>query len=175
LVGTVSPPQKQNDDAEAVWVEASVTPSILTGNTAGVYTRTNQGPTVAKLNSTSGVGGTNAAMSIQKFLPISNIRGTKSVTLSCQIKVWSLDKPIHVPNELQPSPNSTNTDEASDFNLSEHMEEARQNDLFTDVTLVANGKEFKAHKVVLALTVSIFQDSLLYSLVRSRNAWLHHW
>ena len=36
------------------------------------------------------------------------------------------------------------------------MEEARQNDLFTDVTLVADGKEFKAHKVVLASQSQFF-------------------
>jgi hypothetical protein len=147
-----SPPQKQNDDAEAVWVEASVTPNILTGNvTSPGLGHPNQGP--IKLNC---VGGTNV-MSFQNFMPISKVRGSKSVTFSCQIKVWSLDKPVHVPKELQPSPNSANTDEVSDFNLSEHMEEARQNGLFTDVTLVAEGKEFKAHKVVLASQSQFFK------------------
>ena len=60
--------------------------------------------------------------------------------------------------------NSTNTDESSDFNLSKHMEEACQNDLFTDVTLVADGKEFKAHKVVLATQSQFFKT-------RFSNRW----
>jgi hypothetical protein len=37
------------------------------------------------------------------------------------------------------------------------MEEARQSDLFTDVTVVADGKEFKAHKVVLASQSQFFK------------------
>ena len=43
-----------------------------------------------------------------------------------------------------------------EFNLSKVMDEARRSDLFTDVTLVvADGKEFKAHKAVLASLKSI--------------------
>ena len=38
------------------------------------------------------------------------------------------------------------------------MEEARQNDLFTDVVLVADGKEYKAHKVVLASQSQFFSS-----------------
>ena len=37
------------------------------------------------------------------------------------------------------------------------MEEAHQNDLFTDVTLIADGKEFKAHKVILASQSQFFK------------------
>ena len=44
------------------------------------------------------------------------------------------------------------------------MKEARQNDLFTDVTLVADGKEFKAHKVVLASQSQFFKT-------RFANRW----
>ena len=157
-----------NDDAEAVWVETRLTPSIDTRMC--LYTR--QGPT--KLHSHKptpfslggGIvspGGVNV-MSFQNALSISKVQGSKCVTFSCQIKVWSLDTPIHVPKELQPSVNFTNTDEPSDFNLSKHMEEARQNELFTDVTLVADGKEFKAHKVVLASQSQFFKT-------RFSNRW----
>ena len=45
----------------------------------------------------------------------------------------------------------------SDFDLGKRMEEARQNGLFTNVTLVADGKEFKAHKVVLASQSQFFK------------------
>ena len=41
------------------------------------------------------------------------------------------------------------------------MEEACQNDLFTDVTLEASGKEFKAHKVVLASQSQFLRHVLL--------------
>ena len=36
------------------------------------------------------------------------------------------------------------------------MEDARHNDRYTDVTLVAEGKHFKVHKVVLATQSSFF-------------------
>ena len=78
-------------------------------------------------------------------LETSKVCGSECVIFKCEIKVWSLDKPVHVGSD--PSPLSPMK---SDFNLGIHTEEARQNDLFTDVTLVADGKEFKAHKVVLA-------------------------
>ena len=152
--------QKQkDDDDEDVWVEANLTPSILTRSMAGVEvcTRTFQEPTKLRLYKPkpAGIlplqdtGGTNV-ITFNRFLRMSKINGSKSVSFSCQIKVWSLDKPIHVANELLPSPDTTNADKLSDFSLSRFMEEARQNSLFTDVTLVADGKEFKAHKVVLA-------------------------
>ena len=169
-VSSPPPPTQteQNDDAEAVWVEARLTPSIDTRMTLGLHTR--QGPTKLDshnkppLLSFSGASCGVNVMSFQNALSISKIFGSKSVTFSCQIKVWSLDTPIHVSNKLQSLPNSTNTDESSDFNLSKHMEEARQNDLFTDVTLVADRKEFKAHKVVLASQSQFFKT-------RFSNRW----
>ena len=158
---------EQNDDAEAVWVEARLTPSIDTHMTLCLHTC--QGPTKLDSHNKPSLSFSGAScgvnvMSFQNALSISKLLRSKSVTFSCQIKVWSLDTPIHVSNELQPSSNSTNTDEASDFNLSKHMEEARQNDLFTDVTLIADGKEFKAHKVVLASQSQFFKT-------RFSNRW----
>ena len=87
----------------------------------------------------------------QHFLATSKICGSNSVTLECEIKVWLLDKPVHVNKE--PLPLSSK----SDFDLGKHMEEACQNGLFTDVTLVADEKEFKAHKVVLASQSQFFK------------------
>ena len=48
----------------------------------------------------------------------------------------------------------------SDFDLGKRMEEARQNGLFTDVTLVADGKEFK---VVLASQSQFFKTLMFAS------------
>ena len=45
----------------------------------------------------------------------------------------------------------------SNFSLSRLMEEARRNNLFTDITLVADGKEFKAHEVILASHSQFFK------------------
>ena len=160
----------QKDDEEDVWVEANLTPSVQPGSLTGIVshktsvcTRTFQGPTklhLHKAQKTSSLlpdaGGTNV-ITFNQFLKMAKIHGSRSVTLSCQIKVWSLDKAVHVTNELQPSPNATNADKTSDFSLSKCMEEARQNSLFTDVTLVADGKEFKAHKVVLASQSQFFK------------------
>lgn len=85
-------------------------------------------------------------MIFKRFLPLSAIRGSQSVTFECEIKVWLLGKPIH---EEPPTLQSITSE--SDFNLSKIMNKARHEKLFTDVTLVvADRKEFKAHKVVLA-------------------------
>ena len=63
------------------------------------------------------------------------------------------DDPVHEkPTSLQLAAN------APEFNLSKIMEEARQKNLFTDVTIiVADGVEFKAHKVVLAAQSHFFK------------------
>ena len=73
----------------------------------------------------------------QRFLAAFKIRGSNSVTLECEIKVWLLDKPVHVNKE----PLSLSS--KSDFNLGKRMEEACQNNLFTDVTLVADERNSK--------------------------------
>ena len=78
----------------------------------------------------------------------------------CEIKVWSLDEPIHITKDASPFSFMNK----SNFNLSKCMEEARQSNLFTDVTLVADGKEFKAHKVILASQSHFFKS-------RFSNRW----
>lgn len=77
-------------------------------------------------------------------------------TFTCDIKVWSLDEPVHV--HKKPSGSLQLTNSVLEFNLGKHLEEARRNNLFTDVTIVvAERKEFKAHKVVLASQSDFFK------------------
>ena len=147
--GLVQHPRERAGDSQmdtrSVWVEASLTPFITTGDTMSKCARISQGPVCYHRP------GRSNAICFQRFLAASKIRGSNSVTLECEIKVWSLDKPVHVNKE----PLSLSS--KSRFNLSKCMEEARQNDLFTDVTLVADGKEFKAHKVILASQSQFFK------------------
>ena len=157
--------RKQNPDDEDIWVEANLKlPTIVAEKKSKFHaipgaTYTSKGPTKLPGSSNRSTGffvsPAPIVISFQRFLPISKLCGSQSVTFECEIKVWSLDKPIHVTKELKPSPNSINR---SDFDLSKCMEEARQNSLFTDVTLVvADRKEFKAHKVVLASQSQFFK------------------
>ena len=77
-------------------------------------------------------------------LPLFKVQDSQSMTFECEIKVCS-EEPSLPTNK-------------SNFSLSRFMEEARQSNLFTDVTLVADGgKEFKAHKVVLASQSQFFK------------------
>ena len=101
-------------------------------------------------------------VSFYQPLETSKVRSSESVIFKCEITVWSLDKPVHVGKD--PSPLSAPSTMKSDCNLGVHMEEARQNGLFTDVTLIADGKEFKAHKVVLASQSQFFKT-------RFANRW----
>ena len=158
-------------DNEDIWVEASLKPpTIITRKNSKLFSRglsgikyASQGPTklpksaVASNNRFSvrcDDGGLNV-ISFNYFLATSKVRNSESVMFECEIKVWSLDKPIHVTKDA--SPFSSEFTNQSNFNLSKCMEEARQSHLFTDVTLVADGKEFKAHKVVLASQSHFFK------------------
>ena len=136
--------QQREADVQSVWVEVSLTPLISTGDTVSKCTRISQRPVCCILSDSN-------VIRFQRFLAASKIRGSNSVTLECEIKVWLLDKPVHVNKE----PFSLLS--KSDFDLGKHMEEARQNDLFTAVTLVADGKEFKAHKAILASQSQFFK------------------
>ena len=95
-------------------------------------------------------------ISFKRFLALSAVQGSQCVTFDCEIKVWLLNDPVHVTK--YPSLSSPTSINKLDFNLSKCMEEARQSSLFTDVTLVAaDGKGFKAHKVVLASQSQFFK------------------
>ena len=162
--------QTQNDDDEDVWVEAKLKlePSSFGPN----FGSASQGPTKLCLPkpNVSGLFGSPSlpvanndasVITFKRFLTTFGVETSQSFV--CEIKVWSLDKPIHVTKKLLlSSPESTNE---SHFSLSKYMEEARQNNLFTDVTLiVADRKEFKAHKVVLASQSQFFKT-------RFSNRW----
>ena len=79
------------------------------------------------------------------------LQSSECVIIDCEIKVWQLGYPKHKePISLKVT--------LPEFNLSQVMDEARQSNLFTDVTLVvADGKEFKAHKAVLASQSPFFK------------------
>ena len=62
--------------------------------------------------------------------------------LHYHIYVYRLEKPTHSVTVAQVK--------APEFDISKVLEDARHNDQYTDVTLVAEEKEFKAHRVVLA-------------------------
>ena len=80
-----------------------------------------------------------------------SLQSSECVIIDCEIAVWQLECPKHIePISLKPP--------LPEFNLSKVMDEARQSNLFTDVTLVvADGKEFKAHKAVLASQSPFFK------------------
>ena len=105
-----------------------------------------------------GLGGLQApildnTLCFKHFLSFSDTRGSQSVVFECQIKVWSLDAPVHTNPQSLPCVAPVHK-----FNLSNIMDQARKDELFTDVTIVAaDGKEFKAHKVVLAAQSSFFK------------------
>ena len=167
--------QQQDEDSATVWVEASLKPNItiitkkhskLFQHTVPVAKCTSriQRPRKVSLQPKDffiDYDDSNAVL-FNQYLETSKVRGSEGVIFKCEIKVWSLDKPVHV--DKDPSPLSAPSITKSDFNLGVHMEEARQNDLFTDVTLVADGKEFKAHKVVLASQSQFFKT-------RFANRW----
>ena len=86
-------------------------------------------------------------------LSYQNLQSSECVIIDWEIKVWQIDYPKHKePISLKP------TFDLPEFNLSKVMEDARHSSLFTDVTLVvADGKEFKAHKAVLASQSPFFK------------------
>lgn len=97
-------------------------------------------PTAHGLASTSAGGDTNV-IAFKRCLPLSKVQDSKSIVVECEIKVYS--------KEPRPMPTG--------FSFSKYMDEARRSNLFTDVTLVADGQEFKAHKVVLASQSQFFK------------------
>ena len=76
---------------------------------------------------------------------LSNYRDGNDLTIYCRIFVRELEIPVHT---IAPAIADYGT-QAPKFDLSKVMEGARQNGQCTDVILVTEGKEFKAHKVVL--------------------------
>ena len=75
----------------------------------------------------------------------------EDLIIHCHIFVNKLEQPVHVVNI------PANEIQTPTFDLCRLMEDARHNDYYTDVTLVTDGKQFKAHKVVLAIQSSVFE------------------
>ena len=123
----------RTDNSKAVWVEAilRLQSSNFDHLTEFEPTPFSQGP--AELSTSA-----NNEMTFEHCLPLSKVQDSQSMVMKCEIKVS--------PKALPPPTNKPNL---------RFMEEARQNDLFTDVVLVADGK---AHKVVLASQSQFFSS-----------------
>ena len=76
-----------------------------------------------------------------------------NLIIHCHIIVNGLDTPIHAINQLP----AVEIMAAPIHDLSRVLEDARHKDRYTDVTIVTEGKEFKAHKVVLATQSPFFE------------------
>ena len=135
-------PHTKIEQVEQVWVEARLKiPPIVTGELR-------ERPTcIAKTKHT---------ISFSRCLLLSKLRDSDDVTFECKIKVWQLDKPVHKQQESLLQANKSIS--FPEFNLSKLLLEDRQNNFFTDVTIVAaDKKEFRAHKVVLAYQSKFFK------------------
>ena len=127
-----------------VWVEARLKSqsSNFDNLTEFEATSVSEGPTKLCLlikQKQSGLADSNA-ITFKQCLPLFKVQDSESITFKCEIKVCPKEPALK-----------------TNFSLSKFMEEARQQNLFTDVTLVADGKEFKAHKVVLATQSQFFK------------------
>lgn len=151
-------PEDQVEEA-ALWSEVQLKPPAILDSMGsfmpigpGQGQTTSLGPTKLWVSRLSWQIGN---LCFKHFLPLSQLSGSQCVIFDCQIKVWFLDDPVH---EVHSSLSLPDPSTQCDFNLCKIMEEARRNGLFTDVTLaVAEGKEFKAHKVVLAAQSHFFK------------------
>jgi hypothetical protein len=131
-----------SDNSKAIWVEARLRsqPSNFDDLTEFEATPFSQGPTELSSSANSGT----CILTFEQCIPLFKVQDSRSIVVECVIKV----------SPEAPPPLLTNK---HNFSLSRFMEEARQNDLFTDVVLVAEGKEYKAHKVVLASQSQFFK------------------
>ena len=93
-------------------------------------------------------------------------------TFEFTIRVWLLDKPVHVDKEQEHLNRSIHVPE---FNLGKRLEEDRRNNLFTDVTIVtADKKEFRAHKVILASQSKFFKTRFSSRWMTTRHQYPTH-
>ena len=101
------------------------------------------------------------------YLPFSNINGDEltinheylyngDLVIVCDITVTHLDNPVHATR----TSTQVETLKVASFDLPRMMDDARQRDRYTDVTIVTKEKEFKAHKVVLACQSAFFETCL---------------
>ena len=94
---------------------------------------------------------------------LSNYRDGNDLTVYCHIFVRELENPVHT---IAPAIADYGT-QVPKFDLSKVMEGARQNGQCTDIILVTEGKEFKAHKVVLVSQSPFFAT-------RFEERWTEH-
>ena len=80
-----------------------------------------------------------------------NYTDGEDLIIHCHIFVNELDNPVHVVKKSEVEDNVSPR-----FDLPKLTEEARHNDCYTDVTLMTEGKHFKAHEVDLATQSSFF-------------------
>ena len=89
------------------------------------------------------------------YIPINELctyQNGDDLILHYHIYVYQLEKPTHSVTVAQVK--------APEFDISKVLEDARHNDRYTDVTLVTEGKEFKAHRLVLASQSPFFETRL---------------
>ena len=82
------------------------------------------------------------------YIPMNQLlcyKDGNDLIVHCHITVFRLEAPVHA---IRPAI-ADHDIKAPKFDLSKVMEDARLNDQCTDAILVTQGKEFKAHKVVL--------------------------
>lgn len=80
-----------------------------------------------------------------------------SFTVHCHISVKHLEEPIHTINVL---PSAEGVGNKPEHDLSKILEDARQKGQYTDVSIVTEESEFKAHKLVLVTQSSFFATRL---------------
>ena len=80
-----------------------------------------------------------------------------TLIINCHVFVNKLDTPVHVMSSSPPSEIHPYTPE---HDLHRILDNARHKDRYTDVTIVTDGNEFKAHKVVLATQSPFFETRL---------------
>ena len=138
----VTLPMEQPHKESEIWVEAHLKTIIAYRENKESVASQSKGPTNVSPPRYSPVVSFNRCLSTSKLLD------SLSVTFDCEVKVWILDKPIHVHQPIH----------VPEFNLGKLMEENRRKNLFTDITLVAaDKKEFKAHKAILAARSNFFE------------------
>ena len=85
------------------------------------------------------------------------LSGNQALIIHCHIFVNKLNTPIHVVKNSSPTEIQLHR---PGHDLQRLLEDARHKDRYTDVTIATEGKEFKAHKVVLATQSPFFETRL---------------
>ena len=151
----VAQPSQQHNEPD-IWVEAYL--KLQQSNIEGSCNTPTQSKAQRTLSSTPpgpkklASSKTNVIL-LDHCLLLSKVQKSSSITFICDIKVWSLDKPVRV--HKKPAGSLQLPSSVPKFNLGKHLEEARRNNLFTDVTIVvAEGRSLKLTRSFLRLSLS---------------------